>query len=215
MRIEEQNGILERIEKLERQNRRWKQIALLCVIAIASIVLTDRLLGQTQTPKATKRKPAAAAPAPTAPVVPEKIEAESFVLKDSSGRTRADLAMGGTGPTLRFLDQNGSALITISLNDGTPSGPLLLLSDADHHSSLAMSVQQGAGSQLSLTGNQNALIHVGVTNDGSALELFDQDGFSTSIGNGMKLSKNGKTQQTSAASIALFNKDHKVLWSEP
>lgn len=91
----------------------------------------------------------------------------------------------------------------------------MLLSDPDHHSGLTMSVQQGAGSQLSLTGNQNAQVHVGVTKDGTTLELFDEDGFSTNVGSGMKVSRSGKTQQTNAASITLFNKDRKVLWSEP
>ena len=213
MSTEEKNPILARIERLERQNRRLKQTALVCVVAIAAVMLTGGLMGQTQHRKTTKRKPAATAPA--APVVPEKIEAKSFVLEDSAGHERAELSMSGTGPSLRLLDQSGSALVTISLNDGTPSGPMLLLSDPAHSAAMAMSVQQGAGSQLSLTGNQNAMVHVGVTKDGTTLELFDQDGSSASLGNSVKVSRNGKTQQTSAASIALFNKDRKVLWSAP
>lgn len=213
----EKEAILARIEKLERQNRRLKLGGLICLLAITSIVVTGGLVGQTQQHKTTKStKPKTTAPTtPAAPLVPEKLEAESFVLKDPSGRDRAELAMGGTGPALRLLDQSGTALVTISLNDGTPSGPMVLLSDPDHHGGVAMSVQQGAGSQLSLTGNQNAQIHVGVTKDGTTLELFDEDGFSTSVGSGVKVSKSGKTQQTNAASIALFNKDHKVIWSEP
>jgi hypothetical protein len=214
MSTEEKDPILARIEKLERQNRRLKQGALICLVAIASITVTGGLMGQTQR-KNTKPKPAAAPAVPATPVVPEKLEAESFILKDASGRERAELAMGGTGPALRLLDQSGTALVTVSLNDGTPSGPLVLLSDPDHHGGLAMSVQRGAGSQLSLTGSQNAQVHVGVTKDGTTLELFDEDGFSTSVGSGVKVSRSGKTQQTNAASITLFNKDRKVLWSEP
>lgn len=207
--------ILARIEKLEQQNRRLKQGALICVAALVLIAVTGGLMAQTQH-KTTKPKPKpAAAATPAEPVVPEKLEAESFVLKDTAGRERAELAMGGTGPSFRLLDQSGSALVTISLNDGTPSGPLVLLSDPSHHGGLTMSVQQGAGSQLSLTGNQNAQVHVGVTKDGTTLELFDEDGFSTSVGSGTKVSRSGKTQQTNAASITLFNKDRKVLWSEP
>ena len=213
MSTEEKNTILARIEKLERQNRRLKQGSLVCAAAIVAVALASGLLGQTQH-KSTRRKPAAA-PAPAAPVVPEKIEAKSFVLEDSSGHARAELSMGGTGPSLRLLDQSGSALVAISLNDGTPGGPMLLLSDPDHRASLALSVQQGAGSQLSLTGDQNAMVHVGVTKDGTTLELFDRDGSSASLGNSVKVSRSGKTQQTSAASIALFNKDRKVLWSAP
>lgn len=215
MSNQERDPMLARIEKLEQQNRRRKQGALIAVAAISLIAVTGGLMAQTQH-KTTKPKPKpAAATAPAAAVVPEKIEAESFVLKDTAGRERAELAMGGTGPSFRLLDQSGSALVTISLNDGTPSGPLVLLSDPGHHDGLTLSVQQGAGSQLSLTGNQNAQVHVGVTKDGTTLELFDADGFSTSVGSGTKVTRSGKTQQTNAASITLFNKDRKVLWSEP
>jgi hypothetical protein len=216
MNTEETNLILARIEKLERQNRSLKRSALGCVVAVASIALAGGLMGQTQHPKTTtKSKPAAPAAAPATPVVPEKIEAESFILKDSSGRERAELAMGGTGPSFRLLDQSGTALVTIGLNDGTPSGPLMLLSAPDHHAGVAISVQQGAGSQLSLRGDQNAMVHMGVTKDGTTVELFDQEGFSTSIGNAVKVSKSGKPQETSAAAISLYNKDRKVLWSAP
>ncbi len=217
MSIDEKNAIMARIEKLERQNRKLKQAALFCLIALASIALTGALMAQT-THRKTKpaAKPKAAAPAPPAePVVPEKIEAESFILKDASGRERAELAMAGTGPSLRLLNQAGTALVTISLNDGSPSGPQVLLSDPDHQSGLAMSVQQGAGSSLALTGTQNAQVHIGVTKDGTSLELLDQDGSSTNLGNGMKISRTGKAQQTTGASITLYNKDRKLLWSAP
>ncbi|HKQ86892.1 MAG TPA: hypothetical protein VJS43_08990 [Candidatus Acidoferrales bacterium] len=218
MSTDEKNAILARIEKLERQNRRLKQGALACVIVVASIALTGVLMAQTTHRKTTKQatKPKAAAAAPSAePVVPEKIEAESFILKDASGRERAELAMAGTGPSLRLLNQSGTALVTISLNDGTPSGPLVLLSDPDHQSGLAMSVQQGTGSSLSLTGSQNAQVHVGVTKEGTSLELLDQDGSSTNLGNGMKISRTGKAKQTTGASITLYDKERKLLWSAP
>jgi hypothetical protein len=212
----EEKTLLARIENLEQQNRRIKQGAMISLVAVASIALAGGLLAQTQKPKtATKPKTPAAAAAPATPVVPDKIESQSFVLNDSSGRERAELAMGGTGPSFRLLDQTGNAEVTIGLNDGSPSGPLVLLSDPDHKSALTISVQQGAGANLSLRGDQNAMVHMGVTKDGTTVELFDQDGFSASIGNGVKVSKSGKPQDTSAASITLYNKDRKVLWSAP
>lgn len=221
-----------RIEKLERENRRLKQGGLLCAAVVALVALTGGLMGQTQTQtstqtthskstttskgKSTTKKAPAAAPAPPAePTVPEKIESESFVLDDAAGHKRAELSMGVTGPSLSLLDQSGTALASISLNDGAPSGPLLRLSDPEHHATVVMSVQTGAGSQLALTGEQNALIHMGVTKDGTSLEFLDQNGFSTSVGNGVKVGKSGKMLQTGAASIALMNKDGKVLWSAP
>ena len=205
---QEKDLIVSRIERLEEQNRKLKRGTLVCLVIIASI----GLMGQTQ--RKSRRAPAPS-PAP-APAVPKKIEAETFILKDSAGRVRAELSMGGTGPSFRLLSQSGSALVTISLNDATPSGPFLLLSDPAHRAGLSMSVLEGAGSQLSLTGERaNAQAHIGVTRDGTTLELFDQDGFSTNMGNGLRLSKDGPTKKTSAASITLFNKDRKVLWSAP
>lgn len=206
--MNEKDPILARIERLEKQNRAFKRGALLCFFAIASI----GLMGQTQ--HKTTRAPAPS-PAP-APTLPKNIEAESFVLKDSAGRTRAELSMGGTGPSFRLLDQSGSALVTMSLNDSAPGGPFVLLSDPAHHAGLSMSVLQNAGSQLTLTGERPDIqVHLGVAADGAALELTDQDGFSTNIGNGSQPSKGGQIKKTTAASITLFNKDRKVLWTEP
>lgn len=205
---QDKDPIVSRIERLEAQNRRLKRGALVCLVAIASF----GLMGQAK--RKSKRAPAPARP--TAPAVPKSIEAESFILKDSAGRVRAELSMGGTGPSFRLLDQGGSALVTLSLNDATPGGPFLLLSDPPHRAGLSMSVLEGAGSQISLTGERtNAQARIGVTKDGTALELFDQDGFSTDIGNGVQPSKSGKMKNTSAASITLFNKDRKVLWAAP
>ena len=205
---QEKDLIVSRIERLEEQNRRLKRGALLCLVVIASV----GLMGQTQ--RKSRRAPA---PTPaSAAAVPKNIEAESFILKDSTGRVRAQLSMGGTGPSFRLLDQSGSALITLSLNDATPAGPFLLLSDPSHRAGLSMSVLEGAGSQLALTGERaNAQARISVTRDGTTLELFDQDGFSTNMGNGVQPSKGGQTKKTSAASITLFNKDRKVLWSAP
>lgn len=201
------DAIVCRLERLEAQNRRMKRGGLICVILIASIGLMAQ--------KRTTKRHAARKPTP-APAVPKNIEAESFTLKDSAGRVRAELAMGGMGPSFKLLDQSGSALVTISVNDAAPGGPFLLLSDPAHHAGISMSALQGAGSELSLTGErENAQVHIGVTKDGTALELFDQDGFSTDIGNGMQASRSGKLKKTTAASITLFNKDRKALWSAP
>jgi hypothetical protein len=205
MKANDEHGqIAYRIERLERENRRLKQGALICLVAIASVGLMAQ----------TKKK--VAPPPPPAPVFPKNIEAESFILKDPNGKTRAELSMGGTGPSLKLLDQSGSALITLSLNDTTPGGPFVLLSDPQHHAGLSMSVLENAGSQLSLTGaSENIQAHLGATPDGASLELSDADGFSASMGNGTRPAKNGQVKKDSAASLALFNKDRKVLWAAP
>jgi len=205
----EQGSIIARVEHLEKENRRLKQGALVCLVALASI----GLMGQTQHKTTTTKKPAPP-PAP-AFVMPDNIEAKSFILKDPNGKTRAELSMGWTGPSLKLLDQSGSALVTLSLNDSAPGGPFVLLSDPQHHAGLSMSVLENAGSQLTLTGEREDIqAHLGVTPDGTNFELTDRDGFSASIGDGT-VTKGGQVKKTTAASIALFNKDRKVLWSQP
>jgi hypothetical protein len=204
----EQDPVVARIERLEEENRKLKRGALVCLIALASV----GLMGQTQR-KSTR--PPAAAPTP-APTLPKNIEAESFILKDSGGRTRAELSMGGTGPSFKLVDQGGSALFTVSLKDAAPGGPYVLLSDPQHHAGLSMSVLEGAGSQLTLTGERpDVQAHLGVAPDGASLQVTDQDGFSANIGNGVQTTKGGQTKKTSAGSITLFNKDRKVLWTVP
>jgi hypothetical protein len=214
--------ILARIERLERQNRMLKRGALAVVVSAAALFIASLgLMGQTTTPKKTPApkaaKPAPAAPATPPPVVlPANIEAQSFILKDANGRVRAELYMDGEGPSLKLLDQSGASLVSLSLRDGAPGGPFLLLSDPQHHAGLSMSVAQGEGSQLSLIGERADIqAHIGVTPDGTTMELSDKDGFTASIGSGVQAAKNGQVKKTSAASVTLFNKDRKVLWSAP
>jgi hypothetical protein len=212
MSDQEREQILSRIEKLERQNRSLKSGAILALIAVACV----GLMGQTTTQRKRTTKPAAAAPAPAAPVLPKDIEAESFTLKDPNGKVRAELAMSGTGPALKLRDASGSALVTISLNDAAPGGPFVLLSDPQHKAGVTLSVLENAGSQLLLTGERPDIqAHIGVAQDGTSLQLADAEGFSANIGNNVQTGKNGQAKKTTAASITLYNKDRKVLWSAP
>lgn len=213
MSEQEREQILSRIERLERQNRRLKSGAMVLLVAVACV----GLMGQTTTPKKKTTKPApAAAAAPAAPALPKDIEAESFTLKDPNGKVRAELAMSGTGPALKLRDANGSALVTISLNDAAPGGPFVLLSDPQHKAGVTLSVLENAGSQLLLTGERPDIqAHIGVAQDGTSIQVADAEGFSTNIGNNTQTGKNGQAKKTTAASITLYNKEHKVLWSQP
>jgi hypothetical protein len=198
-----------RIERLEKQNHRLKLSALTVLIAFISV----SLLGQTkQTKKPAPKSPAA----PGAPVTPDQIEAHSFVLKDSNGKVRAELSMTGTGPGLKLRDEAGTALVTLSLNDGAPQGPLLLMSDPQHKAGVSISVLSGNGSQLSLVGERPDIqARMAVAPAGTSFEMSDADGFTTSIGNGLQASKGKQPKQTTAASISLYGKDRKLLWSTP
>jgi hypothetical protein len=199
----EKNPLEIRIEKLEKQNQFFRRGALTCLIALISV----GLMGQT-------KKPRKAAPA--APAVPEKIEAESFIMKDSNGKIRAELSMAGTGPAFKLLDESGTPLVTLSLNDGNPHGPLMLFSDPQHQAGVSLSVMEGMGSQLSLVGARPDIqARMVVAPDGTSLEMSDADGFTTSIGNGIQAPKGKQPKKTTAASVTLYGKDRKVLWSTP
>lgn len=205
--------LLSRVERLEKENRRLKQGALAFVLLIASV----GLMAQTrQTPPTSSQRQKGRAPAPApAPAGPTAVEAQGFILKDSNGHVRAELGLTGSSPSLKFKDESGSALVTLALNSDAPGGPMLLLSDPQHHASVALSVLEHAGPQFALTGERADIqLHMGVAPDGTTLELSDKDGFTTSIGSGI-LPKNGQAKKTSAASIVLFGKERKVLWSVP
>jgi hypothetical protein len=196
-----------RIERLERQNRLFRRGALTCLIGLVSV----GLMGQAKHPRK-----AAPSTAPAAPATPEKIEAGSFILKDSNGKTRAELSMAGTGPALKLRDESGTPLITLSLNDGNPQGPMMLFSDSQHHAAVSLSVLEGMGSQLSLVGaSPDIQARMEVAPEGTSFEMSDANGFTTSIGNGMRASKGNQPKKTTAASVILYGKDRKVLWSAP
>jgi hypothetical protein len=216
MSEQERNQILARIEKLERQNRALKRGGLVVLLALASVGLMAQTKTQTTQKKRTT-KPAAAAPAaPAEPVLPKNIEAEGFTLKDANGKVRAELSMSGTGPALKLEGVNGSALVTISLNDSAPAGPYVLLSDPQHKAGVTLSVLENAGSQLLMTGaTSDAQAHMGVAADGTSIQLTDAEGFSANIGNNMLVKGIAAAKKTTAASIALYNKDRKVIWSQP
>ena len=195
-----------RIERLERQNRLFRRGALTCVIALVSV----GLLGQTKHP----HKAGTATPA--APAIPEKIEAGSFILKDSNGKIRAELSLAGTGPTFKLRDESGTPLITLSLNDSSPQGPMMLFSDPQHHAGVSVSVLEGMGSQLSLVGARPDIqARMAVAPEGTSFEMSDANGFTTSIGNGIQASKGKQPKKTTAASVTLYGKDRRVLWSTP
>jgi len=54
------------------------------------------------------------------------------------------------------------------------------------------------------------------TSEGPSLNLIDKEGFEADLGNSSLVTvKTGEKHQTSAASVVLFGKDRKVLWSAP
>lgn len=78
------NAILSRITTLERENRRTKKVATIGVLVAVAVIT----MGQAKQNRI--------------------IEGEKFVLKDTSGKTRAELGIiGGGFPSLQFYDRDG------------------------------------------------------------------------------------------------------------
>jgi len=106
----------ERLDKLERRNRRLTGVLVLLLVARGLV-----LLGAAQNAEG------------------QSSEMESLVLRDSAGKERARLEIGEEGPTLQFLNDRGQALATV----GTSNDALLLrLFDRNGHLQTGVAVEQ-------------------------------------------------------------------------
>jgi len=60
------------------------------------------------------------------------------------------------------------------------------------------------------------IVTISVLSEGPSLSLIDKQGFEAALGVwGTLTPRTGETHQTSAASLILFDRDKKVLWSAP
>lgn len=217
----ELSRILARLERVEGQNRRLKQLLLITLLLIGAVFL----MGQTRSNRI--------------------VEAEKFVLKDAKGKERAKLEMDGDKPTLSLLSDEAY----LSLAAGKYS--VLTLCDSPYckrevqvvvsHEVEGLTFYEGGdwpGSKGDFSPQRTGLrAGVGVVNGVPGFDLFgkagesasltldsvgphlvltDAQGFNTTIGGAeLETPRIGETHKTSAASIVLFGKDQKVLWSAP
>jgi hypothetical protein len=120
------------------------------------------------------------------------VEAESFVLRDAGGTKRAELAMGREDASLFFFDAKGQQ--SSRLSDG-----FLWLVRNDQS-----------------TRKEPGYVIVSIANGDPAVVLRDGDGFDATLGVTDTVNlRSGQKQKTSAASLILFGKDNKVVWSAP
>jgi hypothetical protein len=85
---------LARFNRLERQYRRLR-IVTVCLLILPGVIFLAA---------AAKKKP-------------EPIETDKLVLRDSAGKTRAQLEMTKEGPMLRFLDDRGSDVASLGITN--------------------------------------------------------------------------------------------------
>jgi len=120
----------------------------------------------------------------------EVVEANEVRVMVASGKIRAKL-FSINGPQLQFYDEAGTPLVTLS---GASVGPTMLS-------------MFGSGGNL--------LINVDDLR-GPSVTVRDQEGYAGVLGRSeLVVTKTGRKEQTPAASLVLFDKDKKVLWSAP
>ncbi len=220
--------IFTRIEALERQNRKLKQITVAGLLLLTTVVL----MGVTR---------------PT-----RTIEAQRFVLTDSAGRTRAALGFENedaklTKPALTMYDSNGKPRLLLSVTsksdgsafselrmlregaEGRPQWPAVELYGGSRGAALGLDAGKG-GIDLGILPNGSAGLSLRGPEVGSGVDLgwsltepvgphlalHDSQGFEATLGvTTLKDIKAAGTTRTSAASLIMFGKGGKVLWSAP
>jgi hypothetical protein len=125
-----------RLERLERQGRRWKRAAFVVLLGAAAVVV----MGQAPPHR-----------------LPKSLEAEEFVLRDSRGQVRASLgtAQGSNSTVLQFHGENGKPRTRITVaSDGTSS---LEVMDTGDHVRLLLGVRDNGVPRIWL-GNETGKI---------------------------------------------------------
>ena len=148
-------AIMTRLERLERQQRRWRGAAIAGALGLAAIAL----MGQ---------KPAG-----------RTVEAERFVLRDAAGRVRAELVMDNEqSAALRFRDADSMPRLTVGTENGAA---LIVLNEAGGKLRAGLvSLPHGAPGLNLYDSSGKPRAELSLNRDGApALTFNDRDGFAT------------------------------------
>jgi len=119
------NNMEQRLDRLERENLRWRRIGFLVLVVIAAMVL----MGQAKVSRVAK-----------------VIEAEKFVVRDKSGKVRAALQTSAKdGPSLDLYDKNGKNRVQLAILEVGGPTPILFLLDRNEKFSLKLAEVGGEG----------------------------------------------------------------------
>jgi hypothetical protein len=121
---------------------------------------------------------------------------------------RAGLSVQSGNAGLELFDESGKPRVSIESNKNT--GEFILLGGSADKKSAMLS-----NSGVSMWGKEG-IFRVNLDEEGPSLELKDNEGYSTTLGRtDLVVLASGRKEQTPAASLVLFGKDKKVLWSAP
>jgi hypothetical protein len=135
------------------------------------------------------------------------LESDSLVIRDAAGKVRIELGtLEDHSPILRMFGGLDSKNASLMLNSGENGSGLsffgrgvMMLGDGNPGPSLVLANGEG-----------------GTAVDAGHVQTYDSNKFSAVLGHaGVVDPKSGSTTQTSAASLVLFGKDGKVVWSVP
>lgn len=199
--------IVERLQNLERDNRRLKVIALTALLLPGALLLVGGTRGS------------------------RTITANKFVLQDSRGQTRAVLQSNSMATTLTYLDVTGRKRMVLAGGTGPVGNSyayLQLGEDAATEEPPLTTKSGHGGTTLSDGGlfmgviphskKYGSVYLEGPDTGGPALELTDSKGYTTEVGvTDVLLPVTGQRQTTSAASIVMSGNDkaRHVIWRAP
>ncbi|MBI4636376.1 MAG: hypothetical protein HY727_08500 [Candidatus Rokubacteria bacterium] len=145
--------VMERLERLEHQSRRLKAVGGLLVLSVLAVGLMGQAVPQGRT-----------------------VEAETFVVRDASGRPRAALALGKDDrPGLALADKSGK--IRAWLNLETDGSPDLRFYDREEKVRAQLAVDAAGAPALSLTdATEHQRARLAVRADGAPRLLFYDKG---------------------------------------
>lgn len=145
----EAEGLLKRIEKLERDNSRLRSGFLILLLLAAWVMV----VGQSS--------------------VPETITAHRFVVLDDGGKERAWLIGADGGPALIFGDLNGQSTFFLT---STIEGPRMMFYDKSGKQQIEM-IASSQGSQFTMGANgDGAGATMSVLNEGVSMQFRGKDG---------------------------------------
>ena len=197
----QQDEVLSRLAKLERENKRFRFAGGLLLL-FAIVLLT----GAAQTGR-------------------HALTADEFILQDGQGRTRAKLSVDSKGVALMFLDEAGRKQMSLTAQGDTLGRPHASLALGEG-AVAARYVLAGTGRDewatvsdggLFLAGKGTTRVVLSASGPSSpSIEVADSQGYAAVIGvTGRVYPSTGETQKSSAASLVLMGKGNAVLWSAP
>jgi hypothetical protein len=207
----------QRLLRLEKQNRRFKQLGVAILLVIPALLLLTCQSTNVATPSQAPTK--------------KTVEAIEFILKDGNGNVRARLRMGegnspaGAVPQLDLLDEKGTLRVQLTGGREPREGGVnianiagIMVFDQDGHQR-GMFAAENHGATLAFT-NVNGVDDAFVRGEGifvsGPVTVSDESGFRATLGpTELAIPRSGERHQTSAASLIMLNKEKNVIWRAP